>query len=108
MPSIPMSPANHHRGDRVALIVSGLGTVLATAASCLLLYTSALIITESLLPAVRAEQSELARASIMGLDFSGYGVLLPAVAYLLMGFIALALANRQARQFRRLWRGDAD
>lgn len=108
MRSIPMSPAEPGRVDRPGLVISALGTLLATTASCLLLYTSALIVSDGLLPAVRAEQPVLARASIMGFDFSGYGVLLPAVAYLLMGFIALALANRQARRARAIWQGKAD
>ncbi|WP_406672128.1 hypothetical protein [Natronospira sp.] len=90
------------------LILSLSGALMAVFAAALLLYTAALILTESLLPAVRMEQPELARASILGQEFSGYAVLFPAVAYLLMGFIALALGIRQARRGRLIWRGDDD
>ncbi len=76
---------------------------MAVFASCLLLYTSALIITQSLLPALRADEPGLARAAFLGLEFNGYAVLFAAAAYLLLGFIALALANRQARRARGLW-----
>jgi|GEM_PF-2896101 len=90
--------------DRIGLIVTGLGALLAAFAAVLLLYTSALVFSESLYPALQAGNTALARAAIMGVEFSGWGVLLPMLAYLLMGFVALFLARRQSARFLSIWR----
>lgn len=90
------------------LLLAVAGGLMATLAAALLLYTAAVIFSRSLLPALEVSQPGLASAMIMGVDFSGLWVLVPLLVYLLMGFIALALAGRQGRRALALWRGESD
>lgn len=87
------------------ILLAVAGSLMATLAAALLLYTAAIIFSRSLLPALEVSQPELASAVIMGMDFSGFWVLVPLSVYLLMGFVALALAARQGRRAIVLWRG---
>lgn len=93
---------SEHRGG---LVMSVAGCLMACLAAALLLYTAAVIFVRSLLPALRAGEPELARIAVLGFDFSGLWVLVPSLAYLLLGFVALAMARRQGRRAIAIWRG---
>ncbi|MCP1727515.1 ABC-type antimicrobial peptide transport system permease subunit [Natronospira proteinivora] len=90
--------------DKLGLVVTAVGALMAAFAAILLLYTATLVFSDSLYPALQAEQVSLAQASVLGFDFSGWGVLVPMLAYLLMGFVALALTRRQSQRFLAIWR----
>jgi len=91
--------------EKSGLILSIVAAVLSALAAMLLLYTSVLIFTDSLLPAIRAGEWSLARAVVFGVEFSGVGVAVPMLAYMLLGFIALAMTRRQAIRARQIYLG---
>jgi hypothetical protein len=92
---------------RLVIVLAIVTTVLSVVAAGLFLYSAAWIYLNGVSPALEADALAAAELTVLNHRFSGAGILVPMLAYLLMGFVSLAFAGGQARKAIRVWRRDA-